>query len=210
MSGPTGAQNTLQNEQMQFYQQANQEAAQTYSEDQQLLSQMQSIYDPILAKGPNQQGFSTSEVNNLNSQAVEGTAENYSAAAKAVGESTAAQGGGNIALPTGAQTSLKQQVANAAAQSESQQESQIQQADYAQGYAEFQNAGQALATVSGQLSPTAYSAAATSAGNAASNTANEIAQEDDSWINAAIGGASSIASGFAGGFGGQWAKSIFS
>ena len=78
MCGATAAQTNLQNEQAQFYQTANQEAAQTYGEDQALLQQMQSVYAPILAKGPNQEGFSAAETQDLNSQAVEGTAENTS------------------------------------------------------------------------------------------------------------------------------------
>jgi hypothetical protein len=192
MCGATAAQTNLQNEQAQFYQTANQEAAQTYGEDQALLQQMQSVYAPILAKGPNQEGFSAAETQDLNSQAVEGTAENYKQAATAVNESLAAEGGGTNPLSSGAQDELKQQVANSAAQTESGEESQIKQADYQQGYSEFQQATGALEDVSGQYNPTAYGNEAISAGNAEGTTANEIAQENNSWVNAAIGAAGTI------------------
>jgi len=192
MCGATSAQEQLQTEQTAFYAQATQEAATTFSEQQAVLAQMQAIYDPILAKGPNQKGFSTEEENDLNAQAVEGTARNYKQAATAVNEQLGAEGGGNIPLTTGAQTQLKSETAAAAAQQESSEQSQIEQADYAQGYSEFQGATSALENVSGQYNPTAFESNATTAGSAASTTANEIAQENNSWVNAAIGAAGSI------------------
>ncbi len=195
MCGPTQSQTDLENQQAAFYQQATQEATTTYGEDQALLQQMQSVYDPILAKGPNQKGFSTEEEEGLNAQAVEGTAENYAGAAKSVNENLAAEGGGTNPLPSGGQEQLKEQVAESAAQTESSEEEQIQQADYAQGSQQFSQATAALEDVSGQYNPTAYTGAATGAGSAASTTANEIAQENNSWVNAAIGAAGTIGAG---------------
>ena len=46
-------------------------------------------FSSIFSMGPSQKGFDQSEENTLNAQAVEGTAENYSQAAKAVNEQTA-------------------------------------------------------------------------------------------------------------------------
>lgn len=201
MCGATAAQNNLQAEEAAFYQENTQEASQAYAEDQQILGQITAITEPILAKGPNQTGFSTAETQNLNAEAVEGTAENYGAAAKAVNEEIAAGGGGDTGLSTGGTDELREEVANSAAATESGEESQIKQADYAQGYSEYENAENALETASGQLNPAAYSAAATSAGNAEENTASAIANENDSWINAAIGAAGAIGAGWAkGGF----------
>jgi hypothetical protein len=61
MSGPSAAQQQLQTEQADFYQQAIQQQETTYGEDQSILKMMTGIYEPILAKGPNQEGFSTGE-----------------------------------------------------------------------------------------------------------------------------------------------------
>ena len=66
MSGPTAAQTNLSNEQASFYQEATAQSQQTYAEDQKLQQQFSSIYSPILAKGPNQQGFSSQEEQDLN------------------------------------------------------------------------------------------------------------------------------------------------
>lgn len=192
MCGASGQQTQVENEQNQFFQQMMTQQSQVYSEDQGILQQMQSIYAPILAKGPNQQGFSASELNSLNTTATEGTAQNYEQAAKAVNENIAAEGGGDTYLPSGAATQLKAETAAASAQQESGEEQQITQANYQQGYNEWQNAAQGLSTVAGDLNPVGYSGAATGAGSATSSTANEIAQENNSWLNAAIGAAGSI------------------
>lgn len=192
MSGPTAAQTNLQQSQADFYKQATSEATTTFGEDQGLLKQMTDVYSPILAKGPNQHGFSAGQTEDLNAQVEEGTAENYKGAAKAVNESLAARGGGNIPITSGGEEEMRANVANAAAEEESNQESQVKQADYSQGYNEWEQAGQGLGAVSGQLNPTGYSGAATNAGNAEGTTADTIQQEDNSWENAAIGAAGAI------------------
>jgi hypothetical protein len=193
--GPSAAQTNISNEQQEFFSTLTSEATQTYGEDQGILSQLTSAYEPILARGPNQQGFSTSEVQDLNAQAVEGTAENYSAAAKATNENLASEGGGNNPLPTGAQTQLKSEVAQSAAQEESREESQIQGANYAQGNAEFNQASNALLGTSGQINPLGYAGSATGAGNAAANEANSIEQEENSWLTPVLGAVGAIGAG---------------
>lgn len=188
------AQEKLADAQTDFYKQATAEANTTFGEQQALTQQFQSIYNPILAKGPNQEGYSAGQVENLNAQTVEGTAENYAGAAKALNENLAAQGGGNIPLTTGEQTQLKGELAASSAGEQSNEETQVKQADYAAGQQEFNNASSALERVSNDLSPTAYESAATSAGQAASTTVNEIEQEQMGWASAAMGAAGSIAS----------------
>lgn len=194
MCGATGQQQQLQQEQMDFYAQGQQEAGQTFSEQQKLLQQLEGVYEPILARGPNAKGFSQAEEQDLNATAVDQTAQNYARAAKAAGEQISAEGGGNIPGSTGSQEQLREEVAAASAQQESTEQSQIEQSNYAAGRQEFAQATGALATASGQLSPVAYENAATEAGGAAATTANEIAQENNSWINAAIGAAGSLGS----------------
>jgi hypothetical protein len=192
VSGPSAAQENLSDEQAAFYQQATTQSQQTYAEDQKLQQQFAAIYDPILAKGPNQQGFSTQELQGLDAQAVEGTAENYQGAAKAVNEHLAAEGGGSNPLPSGASAELQEEVANSAAGQESSEENQINQANYAQGYSEFEGATGALESEEGNLNPVGYENAATGAGSAAESTMKDINAESDSWENAAIGAAGSI------------------
>src|SRR5271156_1227843 len=133
MSGPSSQQLTLQQDQLDFYQQGVQEATANYGEQQDLLAQMEAVYNPILAKGPNAPGFSPAEQAALDAQAIQGTAGNYTQAARAVGENVAAEGGGNNPLPAGGGTELKAQVAEKAAADESAQQQEILQASYATG-----------------------------------------------------------------------------
>lgn len=190
--GATGAQNTLQTEQMQAYQQAQQMTEQMYQSQQAIYAPMEKQFQSIFNAGPDQQGFSTAETDTLDAQAVQGTAANYSAAAKAVGDQTAAEGGGNEYEPSGAADEMKQEVANSAAGQESQQETQIQEANYQQGYAQWGAAAGGLESIAAGDNPLGYESAETGAGSAAGTTASQIASEDNSWINAAIGAAGTI------------------
>lgn len=192
MCGPTATQEQLSAEQVQFYQQMQQQDATVFSEDQAILQQMQSVYAPILAAGPNQYGFSNEETNDLNTSATEGVATDYASAAKALRENNAALGGGNTYLSSGVAAQQEAGLAQSAAQQESTDKLQIKEAGYQQGYNEFQEATNALEGTAGLLNPTAYSGAATSAGSAASTTANEIAQENESWYAPLVGAAASI------------------
>jgi len=197
MCGSNSQQQQLEASQAAFYDQAREQAATTFGEQQAVLKDMLAIYQPILDKGPNQQGFSDEERAAFNTEAIEGTANNYAAAAKTVNEQLASQGGGAIAMPTGPQAQLKAEIAASAAQHLSDQELNIVEQDYATGRTQFNNATNAILTASGQFNPIGYSEAATAAGNAASKTANDIAQADNSWVNAAIGAVGAVGGGLA-------------
>jgi hypothetical protein len=192
VSGPSSEQLQLQAEQVQFYQQGIQQSQTTFAEQQDLLKQMKQVYDPILAKGPNQEGFSDAEKSALTSEAVQGTAGNYSRAARAVNEGIAAEGGGP--LPSGQSEELRSEVAQSAAGEQSKEEDQILQADYAQGYSEFEGATSALATASHELNPVAFENAATSAGSSAEKTASDINAEQNSWLAPVMGAIGTLGS----------------
>lgn len=153
-----------------------------------VFNQMQSIYGPIFAKGPNQQGFSQAELNTLNSGAATGVGEAFNAANQAVKENLASEGGGNNLLPSGVAEKAEQGLTTAGAGQLATEENQIQQANYQQGYNEFQAATNALMGTP-SLFGTANSGAgvATGAGEAANSTFNSIAQENASPFNAVVG-----------------------
>ena len=96
MSGPTGAQVELQDEQIQAYQQAQQMTAEQYANQQAIYGPLSAQFEKIFNAGPDQEGFSDAEKNTLDSQAVTGTAQNYKQAATAVNESLAGEGGGDV------------------------------------------------------------------------------------------------------------------
>jgi hypothetical protein len=190
-------QDTIQSEDIATMQQYDQEMQTQYADQTNLYSQVNSVLQPILQGGPNQEGFTPAEKNNLNEQVVEGTAENYSAAAKAVGESEAAEGGGESELPTGAQDQMKEEVATSAAGLESQEEAQVEQQDYQQGYSEFENAEEGEMAIATGENPLGYAGATTSAESTAGSEANAIASQNNSWINAAVGAGGAIVGGMA-------------
>jgi hypothetical protein len=193
MCGPTGQQIQLGDEEMQAYQQAMQLTQQQYGNQQAILQPMAQQFQSIFDKGPNQEGYSQGEQDTLNSQVLAGTAENYQQAATAVNESEAAQGGGNIPLPSGAQLSRREQVAESAAQEESREETGVREAGYTQGLQEYESAAAGLGEVAGAENPLGYESAETSSGGTANEEENTIASEQNSWVNAAIGAVGSVA-----------------
>jgi hypothetical protein len=199
MCGASQQQNDLAAEQTQAYQQAQQMTAQQYANQSAIYAPMTAQFQSILAKGPNQKGFSSEEDAALNAHAVEGTAQNYAGAAKAVNEQLATEGGGDSTLTSGSQAQMKQEVANSSAQTESNEEQQIEEANYSAGASEYGAAAGGLETIASGQNPIGYENAATGAGSAAETTGNQINEEDNSWINATIGAAGTVAGGWASG-----------
>ena len=141
MCGASSAQNQLATEQADFYQQGIAESQKVNAEDASLTN----IYNSVIAKGANQEGFTAGQMEKMNSQAVEGTAQNYAAASKALGGKLAAEGGGNNAMPTGAENEMQAELAASAAGSESGQETQIEEANYRQGAEQYDQAASGAA-----------------------------------------------------------------
>lgn len=192
MCGATDAQVQLGGEEMQAYKEAQQLTQEQYSNQQAILSKLTPQFESIFAQGPNQEGYSQPEEDTINSQVLEGTATNYKQAATAVNEEQAAEGGGNIPLPTGEQVAERERVAESAAQEQSQEQTQVKEAGYQQGYKQYLDAASGLEGVAGEENPLGYESAATSSGTAAADTENQIASEQNSWVNAAIGAASAV------------------
>ena len=199
MCGPTAAQSQLQTSQAAFYQQLQNNDETEFGEDQGILKQMQSVYAPILAKGPNQDGFSTAEETNLNTQATEGVGQNFANASKALKENQAASGGDTF-LPSGVNAQQQGALDMNAASEQSQEQQQIKQAGYTQGYSEFTQATSALENTAGQLNPNAGAEVANSAGTAEGTTANQIAQENESWMAPLTGAIGAVGGAATGGY----------
>lgn len=159
-------------------------------------------YAPIVAAGPNQEGFSAPEKAALDSQAITNTGNDYRNASTAVKESESAVGGGNVALPGGARIGTDLSIADSAAAQTSGELNEINQADYATGRQNFFTAASGLAGSTNVFNPaTSLEGATVNAGSAAANTENEIASQDNSWMSAVAGGLGKIAgSAVTGGF----------
>jgi hypothetical protein len=209
--GASAAQNNLANQQAGFYSALQGDYAQQFAGQNAILGTLTNTLNPIIAAGPNQFGFNAAETNNLNSQAIQGTGQQYNNAKQALGAQQAAAGGGNTLLPSGVQSQQQAGLASSAANQASNQLLGIQQAGYEQGHQQYESAIGQLGGVASQYNPEGYASQATGAGSAAANTANQITQENNAaspWglVGGILGGA---ASGFASGFGGGLGKSFF-
>jgi len=203
--GASSQQTQIEQGQQNLFQQLQTQATAVFGASSQVFNSLMSTYAPIVAAGPDQNGFSPQLTANLNSQAITQTGVNYKNAKAALGNEEAAQGGGNATLPNGAAVGADLSLAESAANQTSGELSQITQAGYAQGNKNYEDA------VAGeQNAPNVFGAAsnagsvASSSGGEAANTANQIAQENNSWVNAAIGALGGIAGSAVGG----WAKGL--
>lgn len=204
MCGASSQQTQIEASQQKYYDTMTQEAQQVFGESTSLFKDLTAAFEPILAAGPNQEGFSAAEKAALNTQATEGVAQNYQSAAKAIAEQQAAEGGGNEFVPSGQNAEIKAEVAMSAAQQESAEQTNITEADYATGRSNFLTAAQELSSAAGVFNPaTGISGAATSSGEAASKTASDIATANNSWLNAAIGAVGGVAGAVGGAYAGK-------
>jgi hypothetical protein len=169
---------------------------QEFGENQQILGALTKSFQPILNAGINQEGFSPQELANLNSQAITGTGQNYAHASAALGEEQGAEGGGSVAIPSGAKNQQQEQLASSAAQNESGIQSGILANDYATGRNNYLTAAEGLEGVAGQENPASFANATTGAGSAAASTENQITQANQSWLQLASAGLGAGASAF--------------
>jgi hypothetical protein len=200
MCGSTGEQQNLEQQQAQMYKTLNQNYSTAFAQNQNILNSLTSTFQPILARGPYQTGYSPAQVTGLNTAASETIAQQYGAAQQAAARALAAQGGGDQLLPSSIQANT---MANLAAQAAGQRATALNQnmlSNYQMGYQNWQNAANALAGVGNMVNPNAYAGSATSAGGLASTTANQIAQQSNSLWNAAIGALGGVGGVALGGF----------
>ena len=192
--GSTSAQNATAAAQSNFYTQMTQQAQQVFGQTSAVFNQLVQSFAPTVQAGPNQQGFSQAEDQNLNSEAITQTGQSYKNAKEAVGDAESSIGGGNQPLPSGASVGANLQLASGAANQTAGELSQIQQANYATGKQNYDTAVQGLENAPGVFNSSAgFSNAATNSGSAAANTENQIAQENNSWVNALTGALGGVA-----------------
>src|ERR1035437_4741344 len=127
-----------------------QQAATEFGQASGVFNDLQKSFAPIVAAGPNQEGFSPTEKLAMNSQAITNTGNAYKNAKAAVGNANSAVGGGNTGDTSGGATvgenlSLAENAGNQTAS----ELNQITQQDYATGRQNYFNAAQGLAGAPG-------------------------------------------------------------
>ena len=200
MCGPTAAQSSGLAAQQSLQQQLQTEATAAYGDDAGIMQQLSAAYAPIVAAGPNQEGYSPQEEQTLRTQADESTATDYKQAKEATDESLSAEGGGNTEVPSGTKDAIDAGIAEKGAQQRSSEQLGITDADYQQGYQEFSDATGGLLKTSQILSPTGLADVSESAATGADTEANTIAEQANSWEAPVLGAVGAIGGGFAGDF----------
>lgn len=187
--GASAGQQAVANSQTLAYQTLQQQAQQVFGNSSTVFNDLVSSLSPVVAAGPDQQGFSQAEQSALNSAAITNTGQAYRNAKQAVGEAEAAQGGGNVGDVTGgSKTATDLGIAESAAAQTSSELNQIQQQNYATGRQNYDNAVSGLESAANVYNPaTSLANASTTSGEAAANTENQIAQQNNSWVQGVTG-----------------------
>lgn len=201
MCGATQQQQDLSNEEGDFYKQLTQQYSTIFGQNQAITGALTTAFQPILAAGPSQTGFSPSEENALRTQNTENVATDYAQAQRATAQILAARGGGDDLLPSSVNANILAQNANQAAAQRAAGENSITQQNYERGYQNWQSAAQVLGSTAGLLNPNAYAGSASGAAGTANTEANATAAAANSPWTAAIGALGGIAGAAFGNFG---------
>ena len=194
LCGATQGQQNIANQQAAAYQTMQQQAQKEFGNSSTVFNDLIASLAPTVAAGPNQEGFSPAEKSALQSAAITQTGQAYRNAKQAVGESMAAQGGGNVGdVTSGSNAAINLGVAQSAANQTSNELNEIDQQDYAVGRQNYAEAAASLAGAPGVFGTANNAGAvATDSGSAAAKTQDEIASQNNSWVGAVAGALGNI------------------
>ncbi len=200
--GPSQTQLDLQSEEANFYKTQVKAYNNAYSNFSGIQDKLNAQFAPIIAKGPDQFGYSDAEFQNLVSGATEQTAQGYAHAKQALQQNAAAQGGGmsNINMTSGGQAQRDAELAATGEAALGAEKLGITQSGYAKGYDEWQRAVGGEENLAAGWNPNAFSGSAVGAGNSANDMANTITQQQNSIWTSVMGALGGVAGQAAGGW----------
>jgi len=194
--GATSGQKSIAQGQTNLFNTLAGQAKTEFGDASSVFGDLMDTFSPLVSAGVNQQGFSATEDAALKSDAITNTGQAYRNASQAVRENEASIGGGNMALPGGAEVGAETAVANEGAAKTASALNKIDVANYETGRQNYFQAAAGLESAPSVFG-TANSAGnvATGSGEAVANTENQIAQENNSWVSAVTGALGGIAGG---------------
>ena len=202
MCGATSGEKSVAAGQSSLFNTATSQAQQEFGDSSTAFGDLMSAFTPIAAAGPSQQGWSPAELSTINSAAITNTGAQYKAADTAVKEATAAYGGGNVALPSGAEIAPQLATSEAGAQQTASELNANLVADYQQGNQNWKTAVAGIEGAPGVFNaPNSATSAATGSGTAAFQSQNTIAQAP-TWGSVAMGALGDVAGAVTGDVGG--------
>lgn len=193
MCGPSHEQRMLEAKQSSLADLMMQSFRQRFAQQSDLLTKLQqSVYQPIISAGPGQQGMTPQERAAYQTQILNTTGANYESAKRALQTTLSARGGGNVALPSGAEAQLQAVLASQAAGQTSAEELALTQQDYALGRERYDRAVAGQQALLGAFDPTAYASRAESGFGTAFGEATKIKEMENQAQAAITGGAFSL------------------
>lgn len=201
MCGPSGNEKNLASNESGFFNDLTNGYNQNFGEQQGVMQNLQNALNPIIAGGPNQQGFSASGNAALTTSAI-----NNAATSNRNAQVIAQQGqGGNTGITTGGEKQLSAQIGATVGNNLSNTENQNAVTSAELGRSNFFTAESAEQGLAGLYNPTSYAGAANTAEGQAFNeedTINTEKNQEEADIAGEVGGlAGSVAEGAAGGGG---------
>lgn len=167
---------------------------QSFAEQQSVLKTLSGSLTPLVSAGPNQQGFSSPELANLNTTAIDASGAGARNAEQALNNSLAGRGGGGSSgLESGVDQQLDASLASTATGQLAQQQNQIQAANYSTGRQNYFNAVSGANALAGQYNPTGFANSANTANSNAFNEADTIQQQQAQEDSEIAGGIASVA-----------------
>jgi hypothetical protein len=176
---------------------AKSQATQIFGDSSQVFNNIMNSVQQVVAGGPSQAGFSTTELNAKNAQAVENGATLARNAGGAAASSAAAIGGGNSVTVAGGTQQAVLDAKIAAGENTASAENTIQQQDYAQGNANYEQAVSQEMAAPGVFTPatSALGAADATAGTAL-KTQSQLDSESNAWepmVSGVLGSVAGVA-----------------
>lgn len=200
-SGPSQQEKDLAEQQAQFTQTLQQDYSQTFANNQEILSTLNSVLQPIVTAGPGQQGYSAEELSALNSQAINSNAEVARQTTQAVNAQENAEGGGTKFLPSGVNQQINAGIQTAAESNLANEELGITTSNYATGRQNWQNALAGEESVASGEAPLGYAGATTTSNQAAFGEADTVNTESQQLLQSILGAIPGVGPAIAGGIG---------
>lgn len=156
-----------------------QDFRQRFSQQSDAIMQLSQSLQPIVQAGPDQQGMGPRELAASNTAIINQTGQNYANAKAALQTTLDARGGGNVALPSGAEAQLQAALASREAGQESAEQLNLTRENYALGRQKYNAAVAGEEALLGQYNPTAYGGGASSGYGSSFSMAHTINQENN-------------------------------
>lgn len=200
--GASSSQRDVQEKEAAFYQKQIDAYDTAYKNFSDINKVLKAQFEPILAKGPGQMGYTPEELTALRTQAGEGTAQGFSSAQRALQQRLATQGGGtsNVNITSGGSRDIQQQLAAATAAEQSKENLGITTAGYDVGRQMYAGAVQGEQGLAAGWNPNAFSSSTVNAGSAYASEANTIAQQQNQMWGSILGALGGVAGQAAGGW----------